>query len=280
MEATIASFSLLESGRSSALSSFARLSFMGGSLLGTVVDEVAVTPTIGLVLYGSRARGDHDHDSDVDLLAVTDGGTASKAVHDRVSICRYPLTEIVRRAGYGDLFVLHIVSEGRVIYQRSPVLEDMRNAFVYRPDYAREMALASDVGWFLVRHGDQLDPRRVNENMAWCTRTMLVARAASLRQPVFSAAGLAELAGCPEVVAVIKNKSSRSIDPGMVTRFREVLHRFGTTQPAPWRTLDEQRRAFEADRNAVGVNMVRTAMQCRWRAAMAADSEVALDVHA
>jgi predicted nucleotidyltransferase len=229
-----------------------------------------VIDVLGLLLYGSRARGDHRPDSDVDLLAVTVDRRAPTATIGGWRLSTYPQPEVVRRAQLGDLFVLHLVAEGAVLFDRVGVFELMRGAFIFRDQYDREVTLASDVGWFLVRHGHDLEPHRLNEQMAWCTRTILVARAASDRRAVFSAEALATFAGCPEVVTIIEHRSETTTAPDVRDRFVGVLERFGAPPRSPSRTVAEQRREFETDRNVVGVRMA-GAVMARRRPATAAE---------
>ena len=212
---------------------------------------------VGLALLGSRARGDHDEDADVDLLGVTTDPAPTTAAHGRVTMSCYPFDHIVRHARGGDLFALHVVSEAKVIYEAWPVFEEIKRAFTYRPDYSRELKVASDVGWFLARYGRQFrDGKALNEKIAWSTRTMLIARAASQRRPLFSAAALAEFSGSNTVRTLIEFKDSAEIDAQMIDMFRDVLRTFGAEEPPMPRTLIEQKRVFEADRNAPGVRAI------------------------
>ena len=218
--------------------------------------------TIGLLLYGSRTRGDDTEQSDIDLLAVTRGEASATFRRGRIALSRYPFEHVVSRARAGDLFAFHIVSEGKVIYETEPVFEKIASAFSLRSDYSREIKLASDVGWLLLHHGDRIvSGKRFNEKMAWCTHTMLVARAASQRQPVFSSAGLAEFAGSSDVAVVITNKRCSNVSEDIVGRFRCVLTRFGSAEPPALPTLGGERRRFEADRNYAGVNAVRSILR-------------------
>lgn len=217
---------------------------------------------VGVALYGSRAREDHDEDSDVDLLAVTTGGPPAAAVQGRITVASYPVDQLVRIARGGDLFALHIVSEAKVIYETRPVFDSIRRAFAYRPDYSREIRLASDAGWFLARYHDRFHDAAVfNWKVAWCTRIILTARAANERRPLFSAAGLAAYSGSSDVLPLLKNKASREIDAGMVERFRNVLVSLGAAEPPHPPTLDEQRRLFELDRNEPGLSAIRALMK-------------------
>lgn len=217
-----------------------------------------MTGIVGLVLYGSRARGDHDERSDVDLLAVaTDGASATVSGHG-VTVSRHPLDHLLRRARSGDLFAFHLVSEGKVVYEREPVLARMKRAFCYRADYVREIRAASDVGWFLVHRRHQaVDGLRFNQRMAWCTHTMIVAKAATQRRPVFSADGLAAFAGSDDVAAVIRSKRSPAVDADVLDAFGRVLDAFGAPEPRALATLGAESRRFDADRNPAGAVAIR-----------------------
>jgi len=209
---------------------------------------------LGIVLYGSRARGDHVASSDVDLLALTQGGRPATATWSGATVSRYPLEQVLRRARSGDLFTLHLVSEGKVIWEQSAVFPTIRRAFCYRSDYDREIRVASDVGWFLLHHHDRaVDGLRFNQRLVWCTRTILTAKAASQRRPIFSAAGLAAFAGSTAVASVIRAKGSPTIDPAVLDDFRNVLGRHGDPEPHPLISLEAERRRFDHDKNPAGV---------------------------
>lgn len=217
-----------------------------------------MTAIVGLVLYGSRARGDHDERSDVDLLAIAAGGPPAVVTRDGLTVSRYAVDHLLRRARSGDLFALHLVSEGTVIYERAPVFAQMKRAFRYRSEYWPEIAMASDVGWFLVHHHERAaDGRRLNGRMAWCTHTMIAARAAMARQPVFSAAGLAAYSGSGAVASVIGSRRSATVDPAVVDQFRHVLVRFGGPEPEPLETLAAEERRFHLGRNPAGAVAIR-----------------------
>lgn len=69
-------------------------------------------------VYGSRARGDADPQSDTDVLIVADTDTDIREVVDalqhtypRVQPSYYSWLEIERMAGYGSLFLHHIATE-------------------------------------------------------------------------------------------------------------------------------------------------------------------------
>jgi hypothetical protein len=216
---------------------------------------------IGVAAYGSRARKEGGPESDFDLLGITTGEAPAPISHGGVCVSNYPLRQVICRAGLGDLFVLHIASEAKVLYEAWPVFEQIRRSFRYKDDYAREIRLAGDAGWFLARHGSRLpDPKLRNEQMAWCTRTILIARAAAERRPIFSAPRLAEYAGWPDVQAIIENKDNRRAAPQIAARFQEFLATCGVKAPAPVATLTDEKARFDADRNLVGSRLARIAL--------------------
>jgi predicted nucleotidyltransferase len=214
---------------------------------------------IGVALYGSRARQDDEPGADTDILAVITEHEPRSARSAGLSLSWQPLGRLVSGAGIGDLFVLHIVSEARVLFEAWPVFDLIRRSFRYKDDYRREIGLASDVGWFLLRHGDRSTANRlVDERMAWSVRTILIARAADLRRPVFGAEALAEFAGLPDVRALIRSTDRTDSTRGMMREtFRMVLEGFGTGEPREPRTIDDWSRYFERDRNVMGSRTVR-----------------------
>lgn len=217
---------------------------------------------VGLVLYGSRARGDHDERSDIDVLALAAEGPPAVVTRECLTVSRYAVEHVLRRARSGDLFAYHLVTEGKVLYERAPVFAAVQRAFRHRSDYWPEITMASDVGWFLLHHHERaVNGLGLNGRMAWCTHTMIVARAAMARQPVFSAAGLASYSGSAAVASVIRSRRSPTVDPTVLDLFRHVLVRFGAPEPEPLATLAAEGRRFDIDRNPAGAVAIRAMLR-------------------
>ena len=137
-----------------------------------------------LLLYGSRARGDHDAHSDIDLAAITSNNTPERVTIGRTATMADPLDHVLRVARSGGLFAYHIVSEAKVVFETEPVFERIQQAFRFRDDYTPVIRMCSEAGWFLLRHHERaVNARKFNQAMAWCTREMLIARAATERLP-------------------------------------------------------------------------------------------------
>lgn len=176
----------------------------------------------------------------------------------RLTTMAHPLDDALRAARSGSLFAFHLVSEGRVLFEYPRVFGRIQRAFRFRDDYAPVIRMCSEAGWLLVHHREEAtDARKFNQAVAWCTREMLIARAATERRPVFSADGLAELFGCSAVATVIRSKRSAVVDPAVVRDFRRILSEFGTPERATPLVLGSAEQQFREARSSAGVIAMR-----------------------
>jgi hypothetical protein len=211
---------------------------------------------IGLALFGSRARQDNDDDSDFDLLAITTDAGPSTVARNKFTLTLCALEHIIGRARRGDLFTLHIVSEGKVIYDTAHVFEQIADAFRYKSDYTREIKLASDFGWLLVRNCERFkDKKEFAKRLVWSTRTILIAMAANQRRPIFSAKKLSEFAGSSDILALIGSKTDLRFDQDKMAKFERFLRTFGVKEP-PLQSLENDEDLFKEDRNVMGLSAI------------------------
>jgi len=80
-----------------------------------------VGPVEAAMLYGSHARGSANKHSDVDVLAVVKTNPRSLTA-DALTVTAYRASHLRALAARGSLFVLHLVRDGRVLYDPSGVL--------------------------------------------------------------------------------------------------------------------------------------------------------------
>lgn len=186
-------------------------------------------------LFGSRARGDQDEGSDVDLLLVTSETQPRHSSMGNLSLSMYPIDDLIERAAGGDLFLCHLANEARPIYDPTGELPRIRAAFQYRDSYDLEVGQASALGWLLGRFADKLpNPRLSNRRIAWCVRTILIAKSAERRSPLFAPAKLATFAEDRRVLKLIQQKSADGgPDQALLTQLRQFLRQWGAPDPVP-----------------------------------------------
>ena len=210
-------------------------------------------PLWSMAVFGSRARGDDDPKSDIDILLITSGKKPRLVNKDRLSFSLYPSKWLLKKAQAGDLFVFHLVREAKVIYDSRGDFARMCVAFQQKDSYELEIRQASTLGWFLYRYGAEFDSyNQINRRMAWCVRTILIARTAEAGEPVFSAAALSRFAKSRAVEQLIKNKSDDDLNPENFALFLGFLEEWGSADmhtAAPEAYLEEFRRS----KNTIGI---------------------------
>ncbi|WP_113367304.1 nucleotidyltransferase domain-containing protein [Rhizobium mayense] len=181
-----------------------------------------------MLLFGSHARGDEDVYSDTDLLLISQDDQPRHIQKGHLSTSIYPAEDLLKRAENGDLFVCHIVREAKAIYDPLDQLASLQARFLLRASYEQEIQNASDLGWFIIDYGhDNNLTSLLNRRIAWCVRTILIARSAEKRKPVFSAEELSAFARSDDVLKLIKNKDTNRVDPGAMKMLHQFLIEFG-----------------------------------------------------
>ncbi len=184
-----------------------------------------MTAVLAVLLFGSLARGERFEGSDVDLLFVQERGEMRHSTVDEISIYYYPWEELRDRASSGDLFACHLVFEAKAIVDPGWRLAELRAAFSFKESYGEEIGHAADLGWFLVRYAEVTDPALVRKRMIWCVRTILIARSAEARSPVFSPKVLADGTRSEAGRELLLERHDRGADALMRDRLRLFLER-------------------------------------------------------
>jgi len=214
---------------------------------------------LAVALFGSCARGDQITGSDTDLLMVAaEGETPWHSCLGNVSLSYYPYKDLAARAERGDLFLCHILREGRALYDPDRIFDGLRTAFQLRSSYNREIAQAAALGWLLVRFGRNFLAHPVAaRRAAWVVRTILIARSAEAGEPRFAAKALADLAPIPETGRLIWQKNGEGLTPRSVRDLRRFLTWAHLPDPSGALTKPEDnRQQFEATDNAVGLHFL------------------------
>lgn len=211
------------------------------------------------VLYGSCARDDHDKDSDVDIFALSTEPAYRMIIHNKLNIACYPESLAIERAKGGDLFLLHIFNEGKVVYDTDGIFSKLKSEFQFKENYAQEIRNASNIGWLLVNTANSLSNcTLLNRRIAWCVRTILIAKSAERRTPCFSAQALKEFSGKPYVYALIKNKNNNHYDERIISEFRDFIEAFGTEYPFKNQdgSIQDYQELFLATENTIGLKTI------------------------
>ncbi|WP_225768531.1 nucleotidyltransferase domain-containing protein [Inquilinus sp. Marseille-Q2685] len=216
---------------------------------------------VAAFLFGSRARCDHKASSDIDILIVTKESSHDHANFGNLSITIISHSDLEVQAKRGDLFVWHIVAEATPLYDPNDYLPDLRSKFILRSDYDDVVSHASELAWYLIRFGKRLgDERLANRRVAWCIRTILIARSAERGLPAFSASALAAFAGDAEIASVINRKGDRWLARETLEGLKYFIEKFGRPEPLPWPCPESKYIAMFVDHgNKVALGTLRSA---------------------
>lgn len=210
-----------------------------------------------LFLFGSRARGDHSSDSDIDLLAVSNVSEPTMTRIGPATLYHYSTDWLGTKAKQGDLFVWHIISEALAIFDPNDVLAQLQQEFQLSPSYEDEILKASDVGWAIVSLWDELGSSSINRRLAWSVRTIAIARAADLRTPAFSARALAETLGYPKIVSLVAQKDKSELSEKALKDLLDFLTEFGfPKRDGDISSVDQYSSYFAATENKVGLKLL------------------------
>lgn len=210
-----------------------------------------------LLLFGSRARGDHSASSDIDLLAVTENKKPTVSGSADASLFHYSFDWLKHKASSGDPFVWHLVTEAIAIYDPADNLSALRQEFRFKDDYRKQITQASDVGWLISLLGDEMSAKEANRWLAWAVRTISIAHAATLQKPAFSGSALAEVLGYPDIEVLVRQKDRKTFDDAARRLLKKFLGALGSGEPIhPLHSIDRFRSHFESTDNEVGLTIL------------------------
>lgn len=215
-------------------------------------------PAIGFALFGSRARGDEDAESDYDILVWSEGSQPHTIRLGMHAMAVYPCDYLLRKAEQGDLFVSHLVHEAKEIWDPHSLLKALRTCFSPKQSYGREIELAAQIGQFILQFHHRMPNVLINRRIAWVVRTILIAKAMEIGAPVFATRELTSLLCAPEAVPLIALKDDAEFRPDGLIGLDSFLSRWA----APWNeaasTIDEFRALFEASENDFGLQTIKS----------------------
>lgn len=164
----------------------------------TFVATEAVSSALGIVLFGSYARGDHESSSDVDLLVVADrpGGSRKVGV---ANVATYTPAQLA--SARGSLFGMHLARDGRVLHDTDDLVVGLLSS-MGEPDPAELFERIRHLA--AVLDGDPSDHVGGRIRVArYLLRTAVYVCALADGEPCFSVRELAERADQPELVRIL-----------------------------------------------------------------------------
>lgn len=184
-----------------------------------------------VLLFGSLARADQSEKSDTDLLMVTAGDTTRHLSIGNLSMFMYPRRRLNQDARNGDLFACHLVREAKAIYDPKDYLSKLKDAFHLKSSYQPEISNAVDLGWFIVKFGDQINSALRAKRTFWCVRTVLIAQSAESGNPVFAPNVLADRTASRFAREILIKRHDRWNDNDLRRYLRLFLEETKPTEP-------------------------------------------------
>lgn len=193
----------------------------------------------------------------MDILGITFEQRTRHVEMGIISLYLYPWTHLLDAARRGDLFLCHIVNEAKPLHDPEARLEQLGGAFVFKESYAEEIRKASDLGWYLATCPEVLTAPSVAKRIAWCVRTVVIARSAEQHMPCFAASALSEFSGSDAVRELISRKDDERVEVSSPELLREFLIEFGTPEPFRNGSTSVYRYYFEKSENDVALQTMR-----------------------
>lgn len=187
---------------------------------------------IGMMLFGSAARGDGSTNSDTDVLCIKAAGKPDILKKGPMEIQFLPKEKLIKMAEDGDLFALHLAVEGKIIFDTDGIFSNFKEKLRVKNNYHAEIKAASDLGWYLLSFGqNKRNTSLVNKRIAWCVRTILISKLVEDGRFIFSPKGIAQ--NFPEKYISKLIDLRRSMDKGD-ERFKNLgkfMGLYGTQNP-------------------------------------------------
>lgn len=221
------------SGRidSVAIDSVADLSVIGDAVSDVQAQFISTLcadrRSLGVMLYGSYARGTAGVDSDIDILHLVSDRPRSYA-HGAINVTEYLPSHLTAMATSGSLFALHLSTEGRVVCDRYGKIAEFRNAMAPRRTYddlKTELSLITPI----------IDPtlddarqyvRGLVRIATYLLRTVAYINCIERGIQTFDLARVAQLLCDDELIHVIKTRKRRHVTMPDLALASRVLRRY------------------------------------------------------
>jgi hypothetical protein len=180
-----------------------------------------------MMVFGSFARGDASTTSDIDVLALSMQRSLPKRI-GRVNISFYDEGTLRSMAKRGDLFVLHLRNEGKILRDVEGRLQACLTSYLAPPNYDGVRVMLREVANLLDASDSDYRNRwkQYNDLVIYLLRTALYVQFAELGEPVFSLPVIVERIGRPELRLALKLKAALNPDFATFKVARELVEEF------------------------------------------------------
>lgn len=164
-----------------------------------------------LILYGSKARQDHDRFSDTDLLGIINSDRILKPFEKLgVSLHLYPYNWLLEQSECGALFLLHLTTEAIPIFDPNNLLHNLRDKFHFKDSYEAEIESGCRIAYAVTRISMDSFNENIRKRYFWGVRTSLIAASAQEGLANFSAKKLEEFSKIDGLALHIQTRANAS----------------------------------------------------------------------
>jgi predicted nucleotidyltransferase len=164
----------------------------------TVRDALTLEKTASeTMLFGSYARGDENPESDIDVLQIVRKPTPARKVGNIVVSC-YTIGQLINLAKQGSLFVLHLRTEGVILYDPKRTLRSALDCYVAPITYEKQLSTISVAAAVLLLDLDSLIEKQASGIVSlgiYLLRTLIYVRCIEKGTPAFSLVRAEEILG-------------------------------------------------------------------------------------
>lgn len=166
--------------------------------------------------------------SDFDLLGINDSRDYTVKDVGKVNFSLYSTSESLKLASEGNLFFLHIVKEGKCLFNDA-FFSRLKECFTYKESYLEDAVVAYFLAEKILAHKDIITNWVIaNKRISWCVRTILIALSANEKSPIFSKYELANIAfksnySSQESLSLIDAKSTNDKDDKILSMLQDFL---------------------------------------------------------
>lgn len=208
--------------------------------LSVQVSGLVPHDTIGVLLYGSRARGDWIESSDLDLIALVKRPRGSTKTAN-INLSCYTKTQL--RSASGTIFGFHLSRDGVIVVDTENTLKTILAGFA-DPDSAELRRRICQLSALLITNTD--DQKHYLTGLCrlarYLLRTAVYLAAITEKRPCFSIRELAERYADPSLVTILASDPAVAPKPS-VAGLNDLLHRLkvfaGQPTPIPETSLED-----------------------------------------